>query len=190
VDNTESAVSKFKLIIAEKQQSYAIKTITEALGSKSCAVLLLLCSLPFAFPIVIPGLSTPFGILLLFVSYCYMRKKRLWVPKYIANKHISHKHLVKIVSILEKFLHKTRHILRFRWPIFFKTTWITGLFLMIQSVFMAIPFPLPFTNIFAAVPIVLLALGLLVSDGLFIVLGYIASLLAIAFFTALFWFGI
>lgn len=119
-----------------------------------------------------------------------MRQKKLWMPTKIARKHITHNTLDKMVSLLDKFLHKTRHLLRQRLTGLFKTRIITGSLLLVQSFFMAIPFPLPLTNTFAALPIVLIALALLVADGLLLLIGYIASLLAMAFFIILLWFGI
>lgn len=190
MNNPETALNHLKELLNEQHESYAIKTIVSVLGNRALAVLLLLFSLPFAFPITIPGLSTPFGVLLFIVGFRFMRDKPLWLPKKITMKHISHKHLTNFVKVLEKFLRKMRHIIKPRLFFVFETPIITGIAIMIQSFFMALPIPLPLTNCFASIPIVLLALGLLASDGLFILLGYLSSLIAIAFFTALLWFGL
>lgn len=190
MNNPETALNQLKALLKEEKEGYTIHRITSALGNQSYAVILLLFSLPFAFPITIPGLSTPFGIALLLLSLRFTIKKPFWLPHVIAERQIQHKHLKKFVRILEKFLKKMRKIIKPRFPFLFKTSLITGALICVQSFFMALPVPLPLTNVFASVPVVLLGLGLLACDGLFILLGYLSSALAITFFIFLCWFGI
>ncbi len=177
-------------LLKAKEKTYSIYSITEAMRQNSYALVLLLFSLPFAFPLTIPGLSTPFGILLFFLGIRFTLGKPFWLPAFIRNKTISKSHLNFFIKKLDKFLKKTRKILKPRLLALFKTPLITGTLICIQSFFQSMPIPLPFTNVVAAAPLVLLGLGLLSSDGLFILLGYLASLLSIAFFILLFWFGI
>lgn len=190
MNNPEGALNQLTGLLEEKHNSFSIETITDSLGRHSFAMILLLFSLPFSFPITIPGFSTPFGLALLFLGLRFTVNKPLWLPEKIRKQHIKKKHLSKFVKILDKFLKKTRKIIKPRLLFVFKTPLITGILICLQSCLMAMPIPLPFTNVFACVPLVLLGLGLLAGDGLFIVLGYISSLISITFFIALFWFGI
>jgi hypothetical protein len=53
-----------------------------------------------------------------------------------------------------------------------------------------LPLPVPFSNIIPAWGIMLIAGGLLERDGAFIIAGYVASLLTVAFFAAIGIFGV
>ena len=177
-------------LLKENEKSYSLDRITQSMGQHTHALILLFFSLPFAFPLTIPGLSVPFGIVLFFLGLRFTLNKSFWLPRFIRKKSISLSHLHLSIKILDNFLKKTRKILKPRIPSLFKTPVITGTVICIQSFFQSIPIPLPFTNVFAAIPLVLLGLGLLRSDGLFILLGYLTSLISITFFILLFWFGI
>ena len=56
---------------------------------------------------------------------------------------------------------------------------------MICALMLLLPLPVPFSNIIPAWGIMLIAGGLLERDGAFIIAGYVASLLTIAFFAAI-----
>jgi hypothetical protein len=50
---------------------------------------------------------------------------------------------------------------------------------------MSLPLPIPFTNLFPAYTILFLAIGLLESDGLFILIGYSLTTATTAFFVSI-----
>ena len=52
-----------------------------------------------------------------------------------------------------------------------------GLIIVLLGVFLALPLPIPTTNMGVAWPILLVSLGVLENDGLFISLGYVFALI-------------
>ena len=57
------------------------------------------------------------------------------------------------------------------------------------AILLALPLPIPFSNLLAAIPILLISLALLEEDGAFLIAGYVAAIPCTAFFAALFLLG-
>jgi hypothetical protein len=176
------------LEIATLQNEIRIGQIFSILAEKGRAALLIIFSLPFCLPIQIPGLSTPFGILLALLGSGFIFPRPLYAPKWILEKKISstaiHQLTSKIFSII-KFLKKISSV---RLVFFTRLPFlrVNGILILFLSILLALPLPLPFTNLLSAIPILLISLGLLEDDGLFILIGYLISLICFAFFAALF----
>ncbi len=149
---------------------------------------LILFSLPFCFPITIPGTSAPFGLALAFMGLRIALGKKMWWPKAWLKKEISSEHVKKIVewaewghSKIKKFVHPRLTFLSqdSRWH------HLHGVVIFVMALLLALPIPLPFTNMICALPILFLGIGMLEDDGLFILLAYIISFLALTLFTGL-----
>ena len=169
------------------------RTICNNLAGKGYPILLILLSLPFSTPITIPGFSTAFGIAIGFIGLRMAFGYHLWWPDWILNKEVSYSNLEKIVNAtislvnrLQKFLHprldyfSTSPILRR----------VNGLLIFLLSIFLALPLPLPFSNMIPALPILIISLGILENDGLFIIIGYVLSTVCFLIFILLFWKGV
>jgi hypothetical protein len=59
---------------------------------------------------------------------------------------------------------------------------ITGIFLAWDAFLLSLPLPIPFTNLIPAYTILFLVIGLLESDGLFVLIGYGLTAATTAFF--------
>lgn len=57
-----------------------------------------------------------------------------------------------------------------------------GLMIFFLGLFLALPLPIPLTNLAAAWSILLINLGLLEEDGLFVCIGYAVAVLSLLFF--------
>jgi hypothetical protein len=66
---------------------------------------------------------------------------------------------------------------------------IHGIFVMLFGLVAAIPLPLPFNNLVAAFPILLLGLSLLEKDGLLAVVSYVAAIPFFLYYGALVYLG-
>jgi len=167
---------------ANGRDTIAIGDIFAILAGRGYAAMLILLSFPFCFPIQIPGFSTPFGLLLAFLGLRITFGKHMWWPEWVLQKTVHTKNVVSITrSLIRFFEHPRMHILRPRWlffshPIFRR---VDGIIVFLLGAFLALPLPIPFTNIFSAFPILAIGLGLLEDDGLFLVIGYILALLAL-----------
>jgi len=175
-----------------ERQFISIKMLIHFLGGKGQAALLVLIGLPFCLPIQIPGLSLPFGLFLAFIGLRIAFGHHVWIPEKILNQEISHATLEKIIDYTTRV---TDWLCRFsytRWICLVQTPalhLLHGLTVALLGFLLALPLPIPLTNILFAVPIVCFGLALLDDDGVVICLAYILSLIAFATFALLFWLG-
>jgi hypothetical protein len=181
------------LEITKTTEQIQIKQILTILASRGSAALLIICSLPFYLPIQIPGLSTPFGIILSFLGLRIAFGKRPWWPKWVLEKNIKSQVIANIIQktkgflqLVQKILH-SRLIFLIQHPFFHR---LNGIVIFLLAVLLSLPLPIPMTNLIAAFPLLLLGLGLLEDDGIFILAGYFFAFLAIAIFVGVFILGI
>lgn len=185
--------AKLEQILRESASApMTIGRVCEILSGRGYAVLLILFSLPFCFPITIPGLSTPFGFLLAFLGLRLAFGKHPWWPDWILRREVSHSTLQSIfdklqwaLSKLEKVLHP-RLLLLVEHPLAHRAH---GLLICFLALLLSMPIPIPFTNTFSALPILCLGLGLLEDDGVFVMIAYALALVCFTFFGTIFWLG-
>jgi hypothetical protein len=173
------------LIDKTKRASLTVKELLHILSGKGRFLIIILLSLPFCQPVQIPGFSTPFGIAIAFFGIRSAFGKKIWLPERLLTKKISSKKLQRIaqkglwlLKKCEKFLHPRLPFLT-RYP---AMKVANGLLIALMGIFLALPLPVPFSNIASAWSLLLLSLGLLEDDGVFMILGYIASFSTILFF--------
>jgi hypothetical protein len=181
-----------RLLLEANGQSISFKHIIDTLAGRGQAALLILIVLPFCQPIQIPGLSTPFGIILLFIGLRVAFGHRTWIPKILLDKKIPFETLKKIANIAIKITDKLRFFTSTRlvglvWPSPFRI--FHGIVIAILAFFLALPLPIPFTNLLTAYPILAFGLGLLDDDGVMIIVAYLLFFICIAAFASLIFFG-
>lgn len=164
--------------------SMTVNEILESLTGKGPALLLVFLVLPFCQPIQIPGMSIPFGILISFLGLRISFGRRVWLPKSILSKKISAEHVQNLAEKTLNWLNKMRRFVhpRMNWicaPAVMQT--VNGLLIFALGIFLAIPFPIPLTNILAGWSILLVSLGFLENDGLLVFLGYLITLITFVF---------
>lgn len=186
------AYSMRALLNGAQGKDISLETLLRGLGKKGQATLLILLSLPFCQPIQIPGFSTPFGILLAFIGTRIAFGNRIWLPKYILDKKISYQHLEKIVSISIKITDKLRYFVYARFTHLVKNPLLQimhGLTITLLGLVLALPLPIPLSNILAAFPLTLFGLAILEDDGAAILVAYGLSLLCFFVLALLIWLG-
>ena len=181
------------LTLTTKHSTLSFQQITKTLSTKGLPLLILFVSLPSCFPIQIPGLSTPFGLCLAFLSFSYLFSKRLWIPRWLLKKTLpSHsvktltKKTIKVTLWAKKFLRPRLFFLSAH-PLFHA---LNGGLIFFLALILALPLPIPLTNLFSAIPIFFLSLGLLEDDGIILLLGYLLALGCFTAFTSLFFLGL
>src|SRR4051794_19303956 len=101
--------------LKEKSQTTTSITVEDILSStleKSRLLLIILLCLPFCQPIQIPGFSTPFGIVIAFVSLRVAFGKHIWLPQVLLKKAIPTEIIIKIVDKSSVVLQKMRKFIR------------------------------------------------------------------------------
>ena len=171
-------------------------TLREVLGllhGRGYVLLSMLLALPFCTPLPLPGLSTPFGLIIMIIGVRLALGAKPWLPNRLLNTRLPPKVFAKVFALTRKIILGFERLLRPR------MLWVTGtrrleqlhgIPIAICALLLLLPLPIPFTNAVPAWAIMLLAAGLLERDGGFIIAGYIVSLLALAFFGAIAVFGV
>lgn len=147
--------------------------------------------LPFLLPIPIPGLSTPFGIIITSAAIQFVLGKKPWLPRRIRQRVVDGQTLAKMLQTGAKWWQKIEHIVRCRWTIFTKgavTRKINGALVALLGVILALPLP-PGFNAIPSLAIISLTVGELEDDGVLVFIGYILSLLNVVLVTLLFTVG-
>lgn len=163
-----SEVSDIISNLSEHRKKITISEISDVLQDRGIAIMMILLALPGAVPLPAPILGTIFGIPMLFMSFqLVLRRQKALLPKKISEKSISVGNLkatVKYLKKIEFFLHPRFKFMTSKWA-----NQIFGIFCCIFAVLMAIP--LPFTNTVPSLAILLIALGMLERDGIFVCIG-------------------
>ncbi len=171
-----------------KNKQISIKEILRILSGKGRSLILILLSLPFCQPIQIPGMSMPFGVAIAFVGLRMAFGKKMWLPNQLLSKTIPNHTLEKIT---DKTLSIVRKIKRWIHP---RLYWachssfmeiMNGLIICLLGFLLALPLPIPLSNLIAAWSIFLVALGILEDDGLFVLIGYGLSFLTLTLFVTM-----
>lgn len=168
-----------------KDKLLSFAKILQLLSGKGRPLILILLSLPFCQPIQIPGLSTPFGLAVAFIGLRMIFGKKIWLPRKLLEKNVPNDILTRITDKALKLIRKTKPWVhpRFLWLCHSTFSEIAnGLIIITLGIFLALPLPLPLSNLTSAWSILLISLGILEDDGLLVLIGYLISLLTIVFF--------
>ena len=161
-----------------KDKSLTLAELKQALKGRGSAMLLILLALPFCF-IAIPGLSTPFGIAICLIGACLAIGREPWLPRFIMNRRLSTARsaqlltgAIKVARQLEKFV-RPRLAFLHAGP---GMSRLIGLGIVIASLGLMLPLPIPFSNSIPAWAVVLLATGMMEKDGFCVLLGHLTAI--------------
>ena len=187
----ESLGEKIELIIEKLPPvEVTLVEIMDIVGADSLMLLSIFLSLVFLVPVSIPGVSTVFGTGILLVGLTRLFSRKLWLPNAIAHRKISAE---KLRVVLNRALVWFRRLEKISQP--HRLNWLTsgrviGVLnnssFILAAVLLMAPFGfIPFSNTLPALALIFLAVGMLQQDGSSILLGYLANLATIAYFTFL-----
>lgn len=140
-------------------------------------ILIIILVAPFLLPASIPGSSTPFGVLIILLALTEIFNKQFYLPKFVANYEISHQSVKKLFDILIKFLGYIEKIVKPRGEIAYRN--YIHKFNLVICIFLALllflPLPIPFTDFFPALSILLLIVSNIEHDSYLMILAYIST---------------
>lgn len=190
--NTRLSAEFSRLADLCHQSHITIYSLLEHMAASGHTLLTLIFSIPFLFPIPMPGLSFFFGTVITFSGISIALKKKAWLPKRLLDRSIPTHWLGKTFSFGAKISKKLERFIKPRGHFLIDHPGIiqlNGVIIAISGILLALPLP-PGTNLPPASVIFLLSLGTLERDIVFIILGYISFILNLIFFSALFFFGV
>lgn len=162
----------------------SITEIADTLGERGTAALTVLLAAPFVQPIPLPGLSIPFGLAIAALGLRLSRSKGVWLPAFLLRRQLQSVTLAAMVRVAEKLAGPVERRLRPAWSPMVSSGGhlAAGIAIAVAAITILPPIPIPGFNAVPALAIVLLALGLMESDGRAVAAGYVVLLGAFGYF--------
>ncbi len=169
----------FRLLLKKaKAGPLSLKTFLTTLSGKGKVLLLIFISLGFS---QIPGIAIFFGLLICYLGLrIAMTRSFIWMPKALLNKKIPSYLLIKVINQILYFLKFMRRWSRPRYVWMMQNPALhvtTGLMIALVGLSIALCPPLPVVGILSFVAIFLTTIGLLNDDGIYIIAGYVSTIL-------------
>lgn len=165
-----------KLASAGDDERVTVGEILDEVGDRSLAPILLVPAMITASPISgIPGVPTITGIIVgLIVVQMLMGRDTLWVPQMLARRGVSKSKMDKAVAFLRKPVGWLDTLMKPRMSWLAARPWSYLAMLIILAIAVTTPVMefLPFAISIAAVAIGFFAAGILMRDGVMILIGY------------------
>ncbi len=160
----------------------SVSKILYILSGRGRILIVIVLSFPFCQPIQIPGLSTPFGLAIVLIGLRIAFGKRVWLPEKLLSKKVSRRVFNQVTTKALWLIRKMKRWIhpRILWLSAPSMHWMHGLLICANGLFLALPLPIPFSNLAFAWSIFLVGLGMLENDGLLIIVGYVFFLIACA----------
>jgi hypothetical protein len=180
-----------ELGVIHAERSLSIGEILERLGPRASALLVIICALPFSTPVSIPGLSTPFGLVILFLAARVFLGLPPWLPQRLHRIVLPSTFFAKVLSASRKLIGwLERRLQQGRLEKLTDREWKLRLhagIVMLAAMLLILPLPPlpPFTNTLPALVSVIMTLSILKRDGAGVIAGYGVFLFTIGYFV--FW---
>ncbi|WP_203092146.1 exopolysaccharide biosynthesis protein [Aeromonas hydrophila] len=173
---------------AIEESHISLRQMLALVGEQGMLLFCVLLTVPFLLPVSIPGVSTPFGLLILFIGIGITLNRVPWLPAMLMERRFAADQLKPTLHKGADLLARVDRVIRPRLLALTANSTINrcnGLLIMLAALLLMLPLgAIPFTNALPAWAILLLATGMLQRDGLFVAGGY---LLVSA---TLVWFGV
>lgn len=158
-----------------------LRDLVNALGDRAFGLLILVFALPNAIGLgTIPGLSTVFGVPQMFIAaQMALGWHKPWLPDWVLDKSLERGDFLKIVDRSTPYLVRAEKLLRPRMA--FMSSYVAERFLGIVFLVMAtiVAMPIPGGNWPPAVAMAFISIGLVERDGLYIIIGLGAAVIAV-----------
>ncbi len=159
-----------------RERAVTLREVIDTLGPRASGLLMVILALPFCAPISIPGLSVPFGAVILVLGACYVAGRPPWLPARLLSVKLPPRFFRAVLEGASKFIGWIDLRLRPRWP------WLTSsptrlrvhaLAVCAGAFLLLLPLGgIPFTNTLPALVVVLGTLGIMERDGVAITAAY------------------
>jgi hypothetical protein len=179
-------------VLAERyrERPVPLGEILDTLGPRASALLVVICALPFSTPISIPGLSTPFGLVILLLASRFFLGLPPWLPGRLRRVVLPGAFFTRMLSASSKLIGWLERRLCARIPLIADAGWklrLHTLVVMISALLLMIPLPPlpPFTNTLPALVAVVMTFSTLRRDGVGILAGHAIFAFTVGYF--IFW---
>ncbi len=170
------------------ERSVTLQEVITVLRGRAYLLLVILLALPFCTPLPLPGLSTPFGLVIGLIALRLALGQRPWLPAGLLRRELPPGFFSRTFAVTARVIRFLETFLRPRATVLVVTPGVRNLHAVVMLVaagVLLLPLPIPFSNAAPAWVILLIAAGLLERDGVFIAAGYVALAAGVAFFVFL-----
>lgn len=162
--------------------------LTDVLQLRGYNALLLFLAFPFVTPIPLPGVSTVFGLVIALLGMRMVLGQNPWLPERVTSRLLPARVLPKVLMAASGGFGRLEKLLKPRFfypefPLAFQRT--SGVIIAICGLLLLLPLPVPFSNAFPALAIILLAAAGLERDGAVFIAGCVQFIFCLGFFAAL-----
>ena len=173
--------SEFLARLAAKERNETFITLgelKEALHERGFGILLLVLSLPLTIPLPFPpAYTTILAVpLLVFSGEMLLGCQSVWLPGWLERRSVRRSYIAFFLRKTAPMLRVCERFTRHRFAIFNTVIGEKIYALVTMCSACCIALPLPMTNCIPATGIVLMSLGLLNKDGIFVLLGIVVAI--------------
>lgn len=169
-----------------RERSVTLREVIGKLGDRATALLVVILALPFCAPVSIPGLSIPFGAVILLLSAGYATGRPLWLPARLLAVELPPRFFRGLLEATSRLLGWIERRMRPRWLWFTAGRgWLRLHALAVCAGALLLLLPLggiPFTNTLPALVVVVGTLGMLERDGAAVAAAYGLLVATLAYF--------
>ena len=168
-----------------KTPEISINVLLEAFHERGFGFFLFLIALPAALPLPALGINTIIALpLLLLTAQQAIGRKSIWLPEKWKSKTVESAKIESFITAAQPWIKLIEYIIRPRLSfitqdVFLNIIGLAGFFMSL-----AVAIPLPLTNTVPAFGIALMAIGILMRDGLAVIGGLIIGILWIIALTS------
>jgi hypothetical protein len=157
------------------------REILSELKHRALGFTLLIFALPCCLPMP-PGIPTVCGIALVIIALNLIAaRQRLWLPGAIANKSVARADLKRMVERVAPYLERLEKVCKPRFPIVTDSVGKVLIGIVILALGLVMILPIPFVgNMPPGFAASVIAIGMTERDGLVVLIGTLASAVAIA----------
>ena len=171
---------------ADDSERITLQEVLDGVKSRARATLLILFALPNLLP-GIPGTSAITGLPLVVLAMQMLLGSGVWLPGFIARRSFLRSDLIGAVLRVQPYLQRVERVLRPRLTYLASAQLqrIVGAICLGLAVLIMLPIPL--ANFLPAVAIILIGLGMLEDDGLFMLAGVATGVLSVILVVTVYW---
>ena len=191
IDRSGSLGDQLEAIIAALPEDHlTLGQLLQVFGDEGLLLLTILLTLVFLIPVSIPGVSTVFGAAILLVGISRVFRRPLWLPAKLRARALP---AARLRPALDGGLHWVRRLEKISKPYRLRGVvegTLAGLFnnlaFILAALLLMAPFGfVPFSNTLPALALLLYAIGFIQRDGGAILLGHLANIGTIVYFSVL-----
>ena len=180
------------LISAVEERSVTLHEVITVLQARAYTLLLIFLALPFCTPVPLPGVSTPFGLVIALIGFRLMLMQKPWLPARLLNTRVPARFFGRLLAAARKIIRAMELLLKPRLCVLLDLPALQALYggvICVCGFLLLLPLPVPFSNLFPALTIVLFAAAILERDGYFVIIGSIVFAMTLIFYSVLAWGG-